>query len=234
MSESKTAIVTGAGSGVGRQAAVLLSQAGYALVLVGRTESKLRQTASELGEAPSLVLAADLCDPSVGQSVVQRTVERFGRIDALANVAGLAQVCPIAKITPEEWRRTIDTNVTSVMLLTSAAWPVMTRQRSGVIVNVSSMASLSPFPGFSMYAPAKAALNMFTLVTAQEGKRAGIKAVALAPGAIETPMLRSLFDAKAIPPEKTLDPVEVAGVVRDCVTGARAFQSGEVIQLPSP
>jgi NAD(P)-dependent dehydrogenase (short-subunit alcohol dehydrogenase family) len=85
-----------------------------------------------------------------------------------------------------------------------------------------------------MYASAKAAVNMFTLCTAREGAAIGVRAVALAPGAVETSMLRGLFDEKAIPHDKTLTPEQVATVIRDCLTGARRFTSGETIPVPSP
>ncbi len=98
------------------------------------------------------------------------------------------------------------------------------------MVNVSSMASIDPFPGFSIYAASKLAVNMFTRCIAQEG----LRAVAIAPGAVETPMLRGLFDESVIPRDKALDPAEVAKVIVDCITGNRAFESGEVITVPSP
>jgi NAD(P)-dependent dehydrogenase (short-subunit alcohol dehydrogenase family) len=96
---------------------------------------------------------------------------------------------------------------------------------------VSSMASIDPFPGFAAYAAAKAGLNMLTHVTAREGAAIGLKAVAIAPGAVETPMLRSAFDERAIPRHAALSPQAVASLIADCITGRRAFQPGEVIQI---
>jgi len=237
--KNKTAIVTGAGSGVGRAAAVLLAGDGYNVVLVARTKETLEETAEMVategaGDVESLVLPADLTDPDVPQMIVDKTLEKFGRIDAIANVAGAAPLRPIHQNTAETWRTCIDTNLSYVVLLTAAVWPHFRKRKSGVIVNVSSMASIDPFPGFSMYASAKVGLNMFTKVTADEGAKPGIKAVAVAPGAIETPMLRENFAEKTLPTDKTLDPFEVAGVIRDCITGEREFKSGEVIEMPSP
>lgn len=239
MSSLQSAIVTGAGSGVGRATALALAAAGYNVTLVARRAETLAETArliaAQQGNAArALPLAADLADPAACGTIVARTLTAFGRLDAIANVAGYAQSCPIEKITPEEWRKTIDTNLSYVMYLTAAAWPTFKEQRRGIIVNVSSMASFDPFPGFAMYAPAKAALNMFTLITAREGGPLGIRAVAVAPGAIETPMLRALFNEKILPMDKTLTPDSVAAVIRDCVTGARAFTPGETIAFPSP
>lgn len=234
----KVAIVTGAGSGVGRDTAILLCDAGYAVALVARTEAKLRETQALIEEdcpgAQTLILAEDLRDPEAARRVVERTVGELGRIDALANIAGSAPLQPIERVTPEVWRDCVDINLSAPVLLTAAAWPHFKGQKSGVVVNVSSMASIDPFPGFSIYAAAKTGLNMFTRTTADEGKKIGVRAVCVAPGAIETAMLRQNFSEKVIPAGKTLDPATVAGLIVDCITGAREFKPGEVIVMPSP
>jgi NAD(P)-dependent dehydrogenase (short-subunit alcohol dehydrogenase family) len=231
-------MVTGAGSGVGREAAMLLAAEGYDTALVGRTESKLQDTANQIKReskrAVCEVLPVDLADAAATAGLVDRVLDRLGRIDALANVAGFAPLMPIERVTADVWRECIDANLSYVVQLTAAVWPVMSRQRGGVIVNVSSMSSVDPFPGLAIYATAKAGLNMFTRCTAREGSEVGIKAVAIAPGAIETPMLRSLFDQTALPPDKTLDPIVVGRLIRDCITGRRDFEPGQTIQLPSP
>jgi 3-oxoacyl-[acyl-carrier protein] reductase len=237
MSERRCAIVCGAGSGVGRATAVLLARDGFDVVLVARTREKLEETAA-MATAPdgvrTLVLPGDLEKPETPAAVVEQTLERFGRIDAIANCAGAAPNMPIEKITERDWRRCIDANLSYVVHVTTAAWGTFQRQRHGVIVNVSSMASVDPFPGFSIYAAAKVGLNMFTRVTASEGQTIGVRAVAIAPGAIETPMLRELFSENVVPPERTLAPGHVGELIRDCITGRREFTSGETIVLPSP
>jgi NAD(P)-dependent dehydrogenase (short-subunit alcohol dehydrogenase family) len=239
MNPGKVAIVTGASSGIGRAAAILLGKAGYAVALLGRRQAALEDTARQIAQsggstAPALVLPADVAQPQPGRRAVEHAAQHFGRIDALVNVAGYAQLGTIDAITIEDWRRTIDTNLSAVAFLTAAVWPIFHRQNAGIVVNVSSMASIDPFPGFATYASAKAAVNMFTLCTAREGEAIGVRAVAVAPGAVETPMLRSLFNEETIPPGKTLTPEHVGAVIRDCVTGARAFVSGETIQVLSP
>ena len=239
MARQNVAVVTGAGSGVGRATSILLAQAGFSVVLVARTRARLAETADLTARDAAdgvelLVHPADLSDPREADGVVDITLERFGRLDALVNVAGYASAVNIAEITLDEWRRTIDTNLTCVLMMAARAWPAFEKQRGGTIVNVSSLASIDPFPAFALYGPAKAAVNNFTLCVARQGESIGVKAVAVAPGAIETPMLRSLFDEKTLPTEKTLDPRDVAALIRDCITGAREFESGETIQMPSP
>lgn len=238
MSSRLVAIVTGAGSGVGRATAIQLAEAGFDVVLAARTVASLNETAALIAQrtpaAHSLVAPTDLTDAEATRQLVPAVLAKFGRLDAIAHVAGHAPLCAIDQLTSEVIEQCFKTNVSSAINLVAAAWPTLMRQKSGVIVCVSSMASIDPFPGFSVYAPAKSALNMFVRCVAREGKPLGIKSVAIAPGAIETPMLRGLFGTDQIPADKTLAPQTVAKVIVDCITGKRNFADGETIVMPSP
>jgi len=238
MQSQKIAVITGAGSGVGRDLAILLAEAGYACVLAARTRSQLDETASligsELPDARTLVVPTDVADAQQCASLVQQTLDTFGRVDALANVAGYAPLQPIPKISDDGLRQVFAINFDSVVYLTRACWPVFQQQKYGVVCNVSSMGAFDPFTGFNIYGAAKAAVNIFTKATADEGRKIGVKAYAIAPGAIETPMLRANFGEKLIPASKTLDPAQVASAIRDCLTGATDIKSGETRQMPSP
>jgi len=236
MSNRRTAIVTGAGSGVGRAVALRLAGAGWCVALAGRTEQTLRQTAEMIREQTSngvdtLVHPTDVTDATQCDALVGAAEARQGRIDALINNAGYVAMAPLAATDTTMWQRTIDVNLSAAMHLTRAVWPAFRKQRSGVVVNISSMASVDPFPGLGAYAAAKAGLNMLTRVTASEGAELGISAVAIAPGAVETDMLRSLFDDESLPPSATLAPDEVAELVADCVNGERVFEPGGVITI---
>jgi len=236
-SENPVVIITGAGSGVGRDLALLMAEAGYTCVLAARTQSKLDETAQMLADevpgAQTLAVPTDVADPAQVQGLIDATLKHFGRIDALANVAGYAPLQPIARIDDDTLRRCTAVNFDAVVYTTRAVWPTFKASKSGTICNVSSMGAFDPFTGFNIYGAAKAAVNIFTKATADEGKRIGVNAYAIAPGAIETPMLRENFSEKAIPTDNTLDPATVAAAIRDCLTGKTDMHSGETRQMPS-
>ena len=239
MSNASVSIVTGAGSGVGRAVCLRLAEAGHHLTLVGRTETTLRETErsirDRLGTAvQTQVLAADIADRGQAERVVEKTLERWGRIDALVNSAGAAPLVPIEQTDEELLGRTFAVNVYGPAYLIVRSWPVFKRQGGGCIVNVSSMATLDPFPGFFVYAASKAAVESLARSAKNEGEGFGVRAFAVAPGAIETPMLRRSFSWQQIPPEHTLDPDDVAAVICDCVLGRRDGEAGGTIRVPSP
>lgn len=235
--EQPVVVITGAGSGVGRDLAVLMAEAGYACVLAARTKADLESTAAfiaaEQPDAQTLVVPTDVADADAVNKLISETLRQFGRIDTLANVAGYAPLQPIQRIEDETLRRVMAVNFDAVVYATRAVWPTFKAQKAGTICNVSSMGAFDPFTGFNIYGAAKAAVNIFTKATADEGRRLNVNAYAIAPGAIETPMLRANFSEKAIPAENTLDPMDVAAAIRDCLTGKTDMQSGETRQMPS-
>lgn len=237
-SQKPVVIITGAGSGVGRDLAVLMAEAGYATALAARTEQNLQKTAElmreEVPDAETLVVPTDVADANAVNKLVSETLRRFGRIDALANVAGYAPLQPIDQIDDETLRQCTAVNFDAVVYATRAVWPTFKSQKAGAICNVSSMGAFDPFTGFNIYGAMKAAVNIFTMATADEGKRIGVRAYCIAPGAVETPMLREHFNEKMIPAENTLDPAMVAGAIRDCLTGQTDMNSGETRQMASP
>lgn len=232
-------IVTGAGSGIGRATSLALAREGFDLALAARTRDLLARTAKEVEAAcpdspGTHVIPTDVSDPIAIAALVAGARDRFHRLAALVNVAGHASLAPIDEITPDAWRRTVDTNLTSVVMTTAAVWPLFRNQGGGIVVNVSSMASLDPFPHFSMYAAAKAGVNMFTRAAAQEGDPLGIHVFCIAPGAVETPMLRSLFDTDLIPSDQVLPPEQIAEAIVARVRDPGGFENGETVSMPSP
>jgi NAD(P)-dependent dehydrogenase (short-subunit alcohol dehydrogenase family) len=223
------AIITGAGRGIGRATATELAPRGYRLVLAARRGEDLNETARLAGGG--LCVPTDVTDPQQVERLASRTLDQFGRIDAVVNCAGLAPVRPIAEMTHREWRDVIDTNLSAAFYLTKAAWPAFVRQKGGVVVNVSSAAARDPFPGFAAYGAAKAGLNLFGLSAAREGEAIGVRVHTVAPSAVETGMFRALLSPEQYPAEKTLDPADLARMIALCVTGELRYTSGETIYV---
>lgn len=226
-------LITGAGTGIGRAIARRLSADGHALVLVGRRPGPLRETAAML-DGPSLEHPADVSDPDQAEPVVRSAVDRFGRLDNLVNNAGIAPVYPIHETTPQHLDEVFAINALATGNLIAAAWPVFVAQRAGCVVNLSSMATLDPFPGFFAYAASKAAVELMVVSCAQEGAEHGIRAFAVAPGAVETEMLRKVASPEELPSERCLKPDAVADVIAQCIRGERDDMNGKTIRLPSP
>lgn len=238
--DTKVAMVTGAGSGIGRAAAILLWREGFRLALVGRTAAKLEETARLLakeGPGEGLVLPADLSREGAAFGAVDKVLGRWDRLDALVNNAGWGILRPIAETNQELMRATFEANFFSAASLILRAWPAFLRQRSGCVVNVSSGAAHDPFPGFFAYAASKAAMESLGRSIAAEVRELGIpdiRAYSVAPGAVETPLLRSVFPEEVFPREKTLDPFDVAARIRDCVVGRAPVPNGGTVLVRSP
>jgi NAD(P)-dependent dehydrogenase (short-subunit alcohol dehydrogenase family) len=230
----RIALVTGAGSGIGRATAIGLHERGFGLVLVGRSREKLEETARRCGAPDALLVDCDIADSERAAHAIDATIERFGRLDVLVNCAGIAPLAPIAKTTEELLEQTFWTNTFGPAFLIVRAWPVFLSQRGGCIVNVSTIGTSDPFPGFFAYAASKAAIDSFTRSIAREGRAAGITGYCVNPGAVETPLLRTNFPERTIPPAKALAPEAVAAVVVACACGERTEDNGRTIPLPSP
>lgn len=223
------AIITGAGRGIGRAAAVELSSRGYDCVLVARTRDPLDAVAREL-KTRSLVAPADVTDFDAVQKVVAEALAKFGRLDAIVNNAGLAPARSIGETDIETWHAVINTNLSSAFYFAKAGWEALKLSR-GAIVNIGSEASRDPFPGFLAYASAKAGLNSLTQVLHREGREFGIRAYCVAPAAVETGMFRALVSEDQYGPDKTLAPADVARAIAGCIAGDLRHASGETIYL---
>ena len=223
------AIITGAGKGIGRAAAIQLAGKGYDLVLIARTEADLNETARLAGGG--MIAVADITKAQEIDRVVAAAVERFGRIDALVNNAGYAPILKVEETTADEWHRVIDTNLTAAFFFSKAVWPIFRGQSGGVIVNMSSLACRDPFMGFTAYGAAKAGLNLMGLALAREGEPLGIRVHTIAPGATETEMFRAIATKEQFSPQRTLDPADVARIIVQCISGELQHTSGEVIYL---
>lgn len=185
-------IVSGAASGIGRHMARALHRAGHRLVLTDIDEVGLGRMASDhglAGDEAVLLSPLDVRDASGWERLKERTLERFGVIDFLLNIAGFLRPGYAHEVTPEDVDRQLDVNVKGVMFATRAIAPVMIAQGRGHIVNVASLAGLSAVPGLSAYCASKHAVRGFSLSIAHELAPHGVHVSVLCPDAVETPML---------------------------------------------
>jgi NAD(P)-dependent dehydrogenase (short-subunit alcohol dehydrogenase family) len=228
-------IVTGAGSGIGAATARMLAARGHSVVLVGRRVEPLEEVRASMAEPTRhLVMPADVADSGLAAEIVDRTVEAYGRIDALILAAGTAPRASIEETTEELLEEAFFVNAFGKAFFIVRAWPVFKRQRAGRVVVVSTLGTLDPFPGFFAYAASKSAADSFVRSIRAEGKSIGVKAFAVNPGCVETAMLRRNFPEHVIPREKALPPEAIAEVIVACACGERDGDNGKVIPVHSP
>lgn len=231
--ERPVALITGAGSGIGRATAVLLAEAGYSLALVGRRRNRLEETGQALPDHGGewAALPADVGDAGAAKAMVGEALERFGRVDALINNAGMAPLEPIEAHTIDLIRRTYEVNAIGPAVITATLWPHLKAQGGGCIVNVSTLGTKDPFPGFFAYAASKAAVNLMARSCANEGREIGVRAFSVAPGAVETETLRNILSEDQVPADACMTPDDVAKVIVGCVLGEYDDRNGETIFL---
>jgi 3-oxoacyl-[acyl-carrier protein] reductase len=217
--DGKIALVTGAGRGMGRATALTLARRGAA-VAVNDTRAEAAESVVheiEIAGGQAMAWAADVADEAQVAAMVAAVVERFGTVDILVNNAGILRATtPLESISLDEWQRMLAVNVTGVFLCTRAVLPLMKARRSGKIVNISSSAgrSTSTFGG-AHYTTAKAAVLGLTRHTAREAAPYNINVNAVAPGSMDTDMVRELATPDHIDRERRSIPLGRLGTAQD-------------------
>lgn len=182
---NQTALVTGAGSGIGQDIAVKLAQMGANVVITGRKEAPLKETAALHGNISYIV--ADAGKTEDVSRILAEIKQKFNRLDIIVNNAGMAPVTPIAEQTLAEFDTVFNINVRAVVNLTTQALPLL-KESKGSIVNIGSAVANQPLPNMSVYSASKAALKTLTFVWAKELAKDGIRVNNIAVGPIETPI----------------------------------------------
>ncbi len=200
------AIVTGASSGIGAATAIALGSAGYRVALTARRADRLEAIATQLeghasGSTPgtlALVIPADITDREAVEGVAKACLSRWGRIDLLVNNAGVMPLSPIEKVRVDDWLRTVDVNVNGVLLAIGAVLPILLRQGSGHIVNISSLAGRRPFPNGAVYSATKFAVRALSQgLRAELSASTGIRVTDVGPGVVDTELIDGTEDKGA-------------------------------------
>jgi len=248
--KGKTALVTGAARGIGKAIATALAREGAAVVVVDLHAEAVEQAAKEIREA-GFVAHGAVADVTQSQSVdrlVQETVARTGRIDILVNNAGVISNTPILDLTEEEWDRTLAVNLKGVFVCSQSVARAMSKQRSGRIVNIASLAGKVGAPGQAAYCASKHGVLGLTKVLAIDLAPFGVNVNAICPGNTETEMMRHVFTLRAESRGQTFDdlaqgilaktplgrfgqPDDVAQVVLFLVSPAAAYITGQTIDV---
>lgn len=186
--EGKVAVVTGASSGIGEATAFALAQEGASVVLVARRQERLQSISEKIsaGGGKVLVLTGDVADAATARSVVDETRNKWGRLDILVNNAGVMLLGPIDRAHLEDWQKMIEINVLGLMYFTHASLPVMKEQKSGHIINLSSVAGRLARAGSSGYNASKWAVGAFSEALRQEVCADNIRVTLIEPGMVLT------------------------------------------------
>ena len=242
--EGRVAFVTGGGSGMGRETARLLAEAGAHVTICDRDGDAARETARIVEEAGGTARAdeVDVSDsPAVDRAVAAAT-EALGPIDALVNIAGIYQVAAVEDITDEDWARMFAVHVNGTFHTCRAVLPGMIATKSGAIVNMSSLHAVRGQANAAHYAAAKGAIIGLTKSIAREKGPLGIRANAVAPGPIDTPLWRGAvppdeIDAvmakrsETIPVGRLGEPAEVAQTIVHLLSPAASYITGQVVTI---
>ncbi|SDG09628.1 3-oxoacyl-[acyl-carrier-protein] reductase [Desulfosporosinus hippei] len=240
MLKDSVGIVTGSGRGIGRAIAVNLATAGVKVVVnyAGRSD-KAEETVELIravgGEA--VAVQADVSQQADVDRLIKTAIEKYGKIDILVNNAGITRDTLLLRMKEADWDAVLETNLKGVFLCTKAVSKGMLKQRSGVIVNISSIVGLSGNPGQANYAAAKAGIIGFTKSVAKEFASRGIRVNVVAPGYISTDMTGTLPEGtqadilKGIPLGRIGSPEDVANVVRFLVSPEASYITGQTLSV---
>lgn len=239
--EGKVAIVTGAGRGIGRGIAQALAEVGADVVVCARSVPEIEETAAliaTLGRR-ALAIPVDVMRRDQVETMVERTVRELGRVDIVVNNVGIGIVKPFLESTEEDWQAQFGANVYGMFYCTHAAGRHLVAQKSGKVINVSSIAGLQGKTGMTCYGATKAAVIQFTRVLAVEWAAYNIGVNCIIPGAFYTRPMTNILDdptigpirVKKIPLRRAGDPNEVGALAVYLSSAASDFMTGAAIPI---
>lgn len=239
MLNNRVALITGAARGIGKEIALCLAKEGTDIAICDINEEALSQTGLQIESSGRHCLTAvvDVSNTKAAEDMVNKTLDKFGRIDILVNNAGITRDALLMRMKEEDWDAVLAVNLKGAFNFTKAVSKVMVKQRSGRIVNIASIIGMMGNPGQANYAASKAGIIGLTKSTAKELASRGINVNAIAPGFIKTPMTDKLTDEqkeamlKAIPLSRFGETKDVANLVLFLVSDASSYITGEVIRV---
>lgn len=233
MLDGKVALVTGAGRGIGRAVALAFAREGAAVAISSRTESELRSVADEIAAlgARARYFVVDLAGSEI--TLVDEVVDHFGRLDILVNNAAISESRPLVDTSLEDWNRTMDTNLTSVFLLTKAAIRHMVGQKSGRVINIASGAGLRGLPNDAAYAASKAGVIAFTFSVAGEVFDSGVRVNVVCPGPVRTKQLAASGNRDFVlrQGQTMMEPDDVAGAALFLASSLSGDMNGQALNV---
>lgn len=237
----KTALITGAASGMGAATAKEFAAAGGNVVIVDRNEGLAEKVATEIGAKPPVI--GDISDSHFCTIAVEKTLERHGKLDILVNCAGIIVRADTLSTSDKDWRRIMGTNVDGVFFMSRAAIPPMKKQGKGAIINFGSIWGDVGAAGVVAYCATKGAVHQITRAMALDHVKDGIRINAVCPGEVNTPMLASERDVpptpedlqklaeETIPLGRLAEPVEIARVVLFLASDAASYMTGSLVTV---
>lgn len=240
--KDKTIIITGASSGIGEATAKKLAKNGANVVLMARSEDKLKtlKIAIEKDGGKALVASGDVTKSADFKNVVSKAVETYGKVDGLINNAGLMPLSFVEKLKTDEWDKMVDVNIKGVLNGVSAVLPQLKKHKGGDIINISSMAANRYFPGGAVYCATKSAVKMFSEGLRQElAPKYGINVTSIEPGAVATNLTDTITDEdikekfKDMKHMTTLESEDIANAIYYALSQPARVNINDIYIVPS-
>lgn len=238
--KNKIAVVTGGANGIGKEISLVLAGEGAVVIVNYHSDEQAAQQVVEKirsSGGDALAIGADISDFDQTRQMMDRVKLKFSRVDILVNNAGITNDNLLMRMPPEDWSRVIDTNLTGVFNCSKALIVGMMRQKSGRIINVSSVSGIAGLPGQTNYSASKGGINAFTKALAKEVGSLGITVNAVAPGFVESKMTDALSEKQRereiqkIPMGRFGTPWDVAGLVLFLASDLSGYITGQIISI---
>lgn len=239
-SKGRVALVTGGASGIGQATVERLLASGWKVAILDRDEKALEALRKQYGGAGNVFLAAlDVTDEAAVQKILAQACETLGGLDGVLNSAGIAADIPALETPVDLFRKVLDVNVTGTFIVARAAAQLMKDRGGGAIVNMASVSGLRGNKGRSAYGASKGAVVVLTQVLANDLARYGIRVNAVAPGPVNTPMVKAMHVdkdralwARHLPMRRYAEPAEIATVIEFLLDGTKSsYMTGEIVAV---